>query len=743
MSLMRALIEPFRLDCMRRLRPRLIQSLGWIVGLSGLAGPAAAVEPAASAVQQTERTEVQLISAAEGWRSQGPTWVGLRIGLAPEWHVYWRNPGDSGSAPRVTWALPEAAEAGDIHWPVPEPIRVGPLMNFGYSDSVILPVPVRVDKAATQGPVAVTAKAEWLVCKEACIPESGTFTLRLPVHDDPAPSPWASALDAARDRLPAEANAPVALVADDARLALDLTALERAHEIPRDTLWFFPEDYGWIDHAAPQALKTDASGPRLVLERGDLQGRLERLGGVLSWETETGRQGLAFDATADATLATGGIGGTELATSPPAHPPNQALGLAPALLFAILGGLILNLMPCVFPVLAFKALHLVEQAAGPRPRLRLQGLAYTAGVLVMFGVVAGLLLAIRAAGQEVGWGFQLQDPLVVSLLAVVMLLLGLMLSGVFELGGSLTGVGSRIADPSAARGGALTGAFLTGGLAVVVATPCTAPFMGAALGYALMQPPTTTAAVFLALGLGLALPFLVLSFLPQWARALPRPGLWMVRLKQFLAFPLYATAAWLVWVASQQVDAGGLAALLAALVLAALGAWLWGLTQQGGRTRRLRIGAIATLLLAGLVLRGVLDYPPLPEVVDTSGWDTTALEPQPYSPEALRAMRAEGHPVFVNLTAAWCITCLVNERSTLARPSVVKAFDAAGVTYMKGDWTNRDPQITRLLERYGRSGVPLYLLYPPEGKAQVLPQILSPKHVFNALQALEDDSVPG
>jgi thiol:disulfide interchange protein len=394
------------------------------------------------------------------------------------------------------------------------------------------------------------------------------------------------------------------------------------------------------------------------------------------------------------------------------------------LLSALIGGLLLNLMPCVFPVLAMKALALVDHAAlTPRERVA-GGLAYTAGVFVCFLILGAVLLALKAGGAAVGWGFQLQNPALVALLAYVLFIAGLNLSGVFEFGGSFMGVGSSLANRSS-----IVGSFFTGMLAAVVATPCSAPFMAPAIGVALTQPAAIAMLTFVVLGLGLALPYLLLSFVPAVARALPKPGRWMGTLKQVLAFPMYASAAWMVWVLAQQAGADGVLAVLLGMTAVAFALWLWGLRGGTGLARTLRIATVAIVLLAslGVALRVV------PQRADAPLAHAGELD-EPFTAARLDALRAQGKPIFVNLTAAWCITCKVNERLALSGQGFRSALRNGGYTYLKGDWTQQNPEITQVLSSFGRAGVPLYLVFPAHGgQAVVLPQLLTEAAVVQAL----------
>jgi thiol:disulfide interchange protein DsbD len=485
--------------------------------------------------------------------------------------------------------------------------------------------------------------------------------------------------------------------------------------------WLVPGRWGVIDHAADQALTVDERGLTLQVPRGPLpEATATDLDGVLVVRERLERgesvQAFAIRAAVDRP----GIAG--------------AATLAAAVGLALAGGLILNLMPCVLPVLSIKAIALVAHAQTTAGAMRRHGLAYTGGVLVAFGALAGLLIALRAGGAEIGWGFQLQSPLVVGALAYLLFALGLSLSGALAIGERWTGVGHRLTG----RPG-YAGSFFTGTLAAVAATPCTAPFMGVAVGYALTQPPLPALLVFEALGLGLALPFLALSLVPAWRRLLPRPGPWMERLKQALAFPLYASVAWLVWVVSRQAGADAVALVLAGLLLIAFASWLHGATRAtrsaGGRRAA---SAVALGCVAGALALGLLVAPsPAPPAAADPGGAPTLARAEPFTPARLAELRAQGTPVFVNFTAAWCITCLVNEKVALHSPAVAEAFARRGVVYLKADWTSKSPEIAALLESFGRSGVPLYVVYgraaePP----RVLPQILSERTIIEAVETL-------
>ncbi len=645
--------------------------------------------------------------------------LALIFEIQPGWHTYWRNPGDSGDPPRLAWTLPTGVTIGPPRWPRPEVIPVGPLANYGYSGRALLLFALSLPADWPVGaPLRLQAQADWLVCEEHCVPESGSFELTLPTSAATGPiNPVeAEAFAAARAGLPVGRLEGARMRLEGARLdlAIPTTSLPFAPA----AVGFFAGAWGLIEHAAPQPWRLDEGLLRLDLTPGTLS-------------EDTPAEGLLV-----LTDAGGQVHAYEIAAvrDPPtqAVSPGETIGLPLALAFALLGGLILNLMPCVFPILAMKALSLVKGLTEPGPaaarqRVR-QGLAYTAGVLLFFAALAGLLLALRAGGAAIGWGFQLQYPPFVALMASVFFVIGLSLAGAVNLGAGLMALGS-----GDSRRGHL-GAFGTGALAALVAAPCTAPFMGAALGYAVTLSWPLALAIMLTLGLGLALPFLLLSLLPGLARRLPKPGPWMETLKEVLAFPMFAAAAWLVWVLSVQTGADGVALVLGGLLLLAFGLWLRERTRLLSPGWR-RWGAIVSLAaLAGTLALGMATDRLVAPTGGTGAARSGSLPSEPYSPDRLTQARAEGRPVFVNMTAAWCITCLVNERVALSTAEVAQAFSAAGILYLKGDWTNRDPAITAYLAKHGRNGVPLYVFYPPGVEPKVLPQILTPDLVLEGVR---------
>jgi len=669
----------------------------WLA-LALLAGnrPAAALE---SVPVSSAHDTVTLISDTDAIAAGTPFRVALRIRLAPGWHTYWRNPGDAGVAPQVKLTLPPGATAGPIEWPTPRRVAEGPLITYSYTGEVVLPITITPGSGAG----AVEAEADWLVCKDICVPEQGQFRLDLPAGK-PAPSAEAPLFTRADMARPID-FAGRARIASDGRLWIPAGALQPGGVAKA---WFIPGTPGVIDNAASQRLSVRDGSFVLALTPASGFRPEAGLDGILLVTDWSGRQ-RAFNLHATA----GAVPAGRL-------PLGRVLGLA------FLGGLILNLMPCVFPVLAMKAIRLADGHA--RGRARSLALSYLLGVLVAFGTLGGALVFARAGGAAAGWGFQFQSPAFVAGMAWLLLAVGLNLSGVFQVGSRLAGAGQGLA----ARGGH-GGSFFTGLLAVVVATPCTAPFMAAAIAAAATAPDAVAVLVFLTMGLGLATPYMMLAEVPGLVRVLPAPGRWMEVLRQVLAFPMYAAAAWLVWVISQEAGPAGVLATLAGIVLIGFAGWVLGATQAAATVTTQRVGqavAAATGLVAMAVLTGLAAAPPMPAAASSEAGA------EAFTAARLAALRAEGRPVFVDMTAAWCVTCLVNERVALDAPAVRQAFASRGVIYLKGDWTRQDPGITGFLRAHGRDGVPLYVYFPPDqAPGIVLPQVLTESAVLRELDA--------
>jgi thiol:disulfide interchange protein DsbD len=675
---------------------------------------------------QTPHVEVQLVSEVQSIQPGTPFWVGLNFKIKPGWHTYWRNPGDSGSPPSLKWTLPDGFTASEFSYPYPERLPAGPLMNFGYEDRVMLLTEVTPPPQVSPAkPMQLRAKADWLVCQVDCIPETANLSLTLPVAPQ-APSfdqSWRSTFEQTRQAIPKPSpwTATAAVEGETLLLRVKTPPLQ-PDKVQKAT--FFPDEDGIITNAAVQAASFGPEGLVLKLQRGN-RSEFDRVTGVLVLQEQLDHQSAAPAFTIQAPVD------RALVAAAPA--PTASLPLWQVSLLALLGGLALNLMPCVFPVLSLKAFNIVQRSAESPKRVRLGAIAFTAGVLVSFAVVAGTLLVLRGLGQQIGWGFQLQSPAFVLLMAYMMFGVGLSLSGVFVFGASLMGMGQKLTTHSG-----YLGEFFTGVFATVVATPCTAPFMATAIGIALTQPAPVAIAIFELLGLGLALPYLILSWVPAVQRRLPKPGAWMETFAQLLAFPMYGATAWLVWVITQQTGPAGLAIASTGLILLAFAAWLHQKTRRAADWGQ-RVGTIAALSVLGLAL--TLTQLPTPTAVTQTPVpsQTAGLAWQPYSPEALATLRQSGKPVFVNFTAAWCITCQVNEQVAFNQSETIAAFQAKNVSLLKADWTNRNPTITKALESFGRSGVPLYVLYPASSGDSpiVLPQLLSPGDVQTALKNLQ------
>lgn len=709
----------------------------------------ARAQPArAAAAASAAHLRVELLAEDAPLAPGSDVLLGLRFVLEPGWHLYWVNPGDSGEAPRVTWTVPAGVEkqlhVGELRWPTPRRLAAGPLVDYGYEDEVMLLAPLHVDgDAGPRDPVTITAAVSWLVCSEACIPGKVQLTRTVPAPAGAArPTATAALFAAAENALPQPP--PPDLDLDG---VLDATAFHLRIEpgVDPKTLraQFFPLDPAQIENAAPQVATPSGSTLALALQRSEqLISDISQLRGVLVLESP-GQPARSFAVTiplrspAAAPAPAAESQPPAMASAAPAGPPlatpSPQLPLGMALLFALLGGALLNLMPCVFPVLSIKALALVEMSGADRQKARRHALYYTAGILVSFWGLAGLLIALRYAGQQIGWGFHLQSPQFLIALCALLFLLGLNLLGVFEIGIGLT----RLGQATAGRHGA-AGAFATGVLATVVATPCTAPFMGAALGFALSQAAPVALLTFSLIGLGLALPYVLLLWLPGLQRILPRPGAWMETFKQAMGFLLFATVLWLAWVLGGQGGADAVVALLGGLLLVGVAGWVLHRWGEHGRA--------ATVAAAALVLLGVL----LP------GWQVgtpraTAQGPaalkaadedlpwERFTPAQLAAYRRAGKAVFLDFTASWCVSCKVNERLVLRSREVQARIRELGVIPMKADWSTHDPTITSALAEFGRIGIPFYVIYGRDANTPPiqLPAVLSRRSVLSALDQIK------
>lgn len=715
-----------------------------VVLLGGATAGAAPVVAQVDGQDSTPHSEASLVSEVGSVQAGVPFTVGLHITLDEGWHTYWKNAGDAGTGTIMEWQLPAGFTVSDLRYPVPELIPYPPLMSYGYHDEVVLLATVTPPEQIAAERVDLEATADFLVCADVCIPARAEVGITLPVAERSSPSPEAGLVRRYRGRLPA--------VDTDWRLRAARTDSGFVLAAAPPTGWddalagayFFPESPTLIRHTEAQAaglagaeLRISLPGSEYMMEEPDTlvgilalpEGSAVDDAGHRALEVRVAVQREGTDWVEEAT--------TVLARPqmPAPRPGSANLSLVVALLFALAGGLILNLMPCVFPILSLKALGFASRG-GDRAGMRRDGLAFGAGVVISFLVGAGILIAIRAGGAEVGWGYQLQSPTVVALLTALMFGIGLWLAGVVELGASLTRLGGF------GEGEGQRSAFLTGALAAVVATPCTAPFMGAAIGAAMVRPIPEALTIFGGLGVGMATPYVALAFWPALARRLPKPGRWMETFKQVLAFPMFAVAVWLVWVFGLQVGVGGAVQLLFGLLLLSVAAWLLGRWPAAGVTPRVRL-VTRTLAAVATVLAVLVGVTAIRQAEPVAAAAVEGVVWEPYSDEAVQAYRMAGRPVFVDFTAAWCISCQVNERVALDTRSVRSAFAGYDVALLKADWTRRDPVITRALASFGRVGVPLYVLYPPDPTAEprVLPELLTPAIVLDALR--EELGEPG
>jgi thiol:disulfide interchange protein DsbD len=724
-----------------------------LLGAAGL--PAHAVSNAADA----PHVHVQLVVPASGFNRGQSAEAGLYFKIDNGWHIYWKNAGDAGEPPHMKWTLPEGVTAGPLEFPAPRRLPLGPLMDYGYENEALFPFMFKVAENAKPGWVVLHTKVDWLVCQASCIPGKAELEVTRGILSASA-EPVYIATDRElykrlSGRLPKPLPPGMKAIFQPAKDGFQLTVDTGKRETEAI---FFPGDQDILSNPAPQRLTATETGFTLELKKdANLSANPTELKGVLELSGGRDYEITALPGKPQKAAATKPMAATNtpapvapsapapvVASSPtpitPAPPsvapsvqtapnPSSDTGVLRATGLAFLGGLLLNLMPCVFPVLFLKGLSLVNSGNEERHKLRAHGLVYTAGILASFWALVAVLLGLRAAGATLGWGFQFQSPVFLALMAGLLFFLGLSLAGQFEIGLSITGTGGSLA-----RKQGYTGSFFTGVLAVVVATPCTAPFMGAALGYALAQSAAVTFAVFTALALGLALPYVALTFQPAWTRLLPKPGAWMEVLRQAVAVPIFATAIWLAWVLVRGYGADMLLALLSSFLLLAIAGWFLGRWPA-----KRWATAVAALIVIGVITLSAIAPRRLisaasPAAEAQGSW-------QPWSAQAVSAYKAQGRPVLVDFTASWCLSCQVNERVALNQPSVQKAFQDANVALLKADWTRGDDAITQTLTGLGRSGVPAYALYVPgEAQPRLLPEALTPGIVIDAVDKLPKPS---
>ena len=724
-----------------------LPALTLLIGL--LALPALALAAESKAVKNGA-VRAQLVSDTAAIAAGKPFTVALRLQHDAHWHSYWIAAG-TGYPTSITWTLPAGFKAGDIQWPTPTILRdsSGKIVGNGYSDEAFLLVEITPPATLAAGTETTLAAAvEWLMCQDVCMPGDAKLEISLPAGPAQADAKWTGPLADARAKLPvANTGWNLAASRDDKTATLRLTPKPGTTHKPAD-LHFFAAD-AYTDYT--QLAKVTAENGGWVLELpldAAADKATAKLTGVLAasngWGSGTGYGGLVVDVAFLPGLRTsenpGQIpGGQQAATGQPATAPAQAQptggGTAPAapggllatLFLAFVGGLILNLMPCVFPVLGIKILGFVNQSGNDKAKIVQHGLVFAAGVLVSFWSLAGVLLVLRAGGSQLGWGFQLQSPAFVFGMAVFLLIFALNMSGLFEIGLAATGVGGNLQMQEG-----FAGSFFTGALATLVATPCSAPFLAPALGAALSLSAFESILVFTAIAVGLALPYLLLSIFPQAIKLLPRPGAWMETFKQLMAFPLYATVGWLLWVLAGQTkdDDNALLYISFGFVLVAMAAWAYGrFGQAHGKPGRQLAGRVfAAALLAGGLYSG---WPKTVEAAPAGSYQVTW---EKWSPEAIAAAQAAGHYVYVDFTARWCATCQTNKATLFHNDGVLAALAKGKVVLLKADWTNRDPKITAELARWNRSAVPFNLIYAP-GKPDpvILPELLTPDRMLAAL----------
>lgn len=691
---------------------------------------------AAQQKAEPRHVEVKLIAENAALTPQAVNRLAVVFEHEKGWHTYWKNPGEAGFPPAFTFRMPSGFKATDPAFPLPERLVSGGITSFGYGGTTSFPFRVEIPRSAgTTGSATIRLHVEYLACKDMCVPEEADVKLTLPLRVSSKPSADAPRIEDALKRIPEVRPAAPSLTAviEGERLRID----ETSGLLVKNSLDFFPEIKDAVDlREAPVFEITERDGGTvsslyLKATQAFAKAPAQGLNGVLVADGGPMKGGWAIDT--DIALSQGAVGAPrqarrvvtiDSASAKPAPVAAQELTTWTAAGFALLGGLILNLMPCVFPVLSLKLLQLVS-GAQKGERLMAHGAAFTAGTLATMTALSGLLIALRSMGDALGWGFQLQSPWVVGALLLLFGAITLNLLGVFEFT-----MGSRVADAKLVRQAPQTGiasSFLTGVLAVVVASPCTAPFMGAALGFALTQPALSAMAVFLSLGLGMALPWLLLCLFPAWAKKLPKPGPWMDVFRKIMAVPMAAAELWLAWVLSKQIDFIGLLVVLCGLAAMCVFFWLLGREQWGLGRNRLVMAAMAVIAVGAVAAAGSERFAAQGvEIEADSGW-------QPWSEQAVADALSQGKPVFVDFTAAWCVTCQANKLAALDREEVIRRFNELGYVRLLGDWTNRNAEIAAVLEKFDRSGVPLYLIYRPDGRVEVLPELLTPSIVLDAI----------
>ena len=653
---------------------------------------------------QASDSTIEVISESKTMQKGDELLLGLNFKLNPGWHTYWKNPGDAGEGASVTWQLPKGFQASEILWPGPEAIPVEPLMTFGYEDEITLLTKIKALDAAVF-PAIVKAKVSWYTCKDICVPQEANLELTIQ-NGEKINTFFANELSNVFLNLPKELSSKHRVEALDDNYFLQM---ELDGNTPVSSAYFFPEEYGLSSYSKEQILEINKNSLSLQISQSEVDLKLQNFAGVLLLNNQDSRTFFNVNLNLNNNQKQESLSISELVLT---------------IIFAFIGGLILNAMPCVFPILSIKILNFVEQSEGSKEKRIQHGLSFSAGVLVTFLSIAGLLLLLKSGGESIGWGYQLQSPLMVTLLIYLFVAIGITFMSNLVLGGQLAQLGNINQGY-----GDITSSFLTGVLAVIVASPCTAPFMGSAVGIALLQPGFITIAIFVSLGLGFAAPYLLLSFYPSLLKVLPKPGAWMETLKQFMAFPMWGSALWLIWVLSGQVQTDSVLMVLLGALFIALSLWVLEKNQSSdGFAKWMSLSSVTILLGAALWLAPT-DYENIEQ--DTSS------DLNSYSPELLDSLLTENKPVFLNFTADWCITCKVNEAIVLNQVSIKSALESKGIVYLKADWTKKDETIANKLAEYGRTGVPLYLLYSSEGIPVILPELLTEDMLLSYIETIK------
>ena len=693
----------------------------------------------------TEHVTAELVSEKSALIPGQKNTMAVRMKMDDHWHTYWANPGETGLPTEITWTLPEGISAGPIQWPAPQWINYFDMVSYAYEGEIFLLVDLDVSRDfQAAGSVTLGAKVDFLVCKEACIPGGANLELSLPVAADAGPGSHEAEIQATRNELPQEfPEWEMKVVDNGASFGLSVMAPEGQTFEGREVTYFSLD--GWVAPSKPRTSLADGRMLTIAMPKTEYEPEegKDRFRGVLvsnpAWDANGSfgamQVDLSYSSNDEVTtwLSSENVVGSFDPASSSAGSGYQTpdRSFVVLIIFALAGGLLLNLMPCVFPVLSIKVLGFVQQAGEESSKVKFHGMVFTLGVLISFWVLAGVFLALRAAGEEIGWGFHLQAPGFVAVLASIMFLFGLNLSGVFEIGESLTGAGSELQTKSG-----YSGSFFSGVLATLVATPCTAPFMGTAVGVIATLSAVQSMAIFSALAFGVALPYLVLSFFPAFLKMLPRPGAWMETFKKALAFLLYGTVVWLAWVFGGQVGVNGMSALLLGLVFLGIAAWIWGSWGNLTKSKSVRVvafvAAFPLLVVGGGIQYWAAGFDP-PQLATASDSKASGIQWKPYSPETVSALVSEGKTVYVDFTATWCLTCQVN-KAAFGNDDVVQYFEENEVVALKADWTRRDPVITRELQKHGRNGVPTNIIYRPGKENRLLPEVLTPGIVLDALK---------